>query len=107
MPDSYMVDGREKYRTDCAWWAFRRVSKLALFRWQEMTKDIEVVWKEIEEGAFARQKEIEEEALNLYKKSPKKAKAFLTEYSVETAEKAVEAYWKLGDTLWGMYNNRF
>ena len=107
MPDSYMVDGREGYRTDCAWWAFRRVSKLAMFRWQEMTKDIETVWKGIEDDAFANQQKIEEEALSLYKKSPKKAKAFLTDYSVGVAEKAVKAYWKLGDDLWGKYNYQF
>jgi dipeptidase len=107
MPDSYMVDGRRGYRRDCAWWAFRRVSKLALFRWQDMTKDIEKVWGEIEDEAFANQKKFEEEALTLYKKSPKRAAAFLTDYSVGIANKAVDAYWKLGDDLWGKYNNQF
>jgi dipeptidase len=107
MPDSYLVDGRWGYRTDCAWWAFRRVSKLALFRWQDMTKDIEQVWKPIEDKAFAEQAQIEEEALRLYKENPQKAQAFLTEYCHDIANNAVAAYWTLGDNLWGKYARYF
>jgi dipeptidase len=104
MPESYLVDGREKFRKDCAWWAFRRVSRLALFRWQEMTQDIEAVWKPMEDQFFADQEKIEAEALKLYKKNPDKAKKYLTEYSHDAANKAVAAYWQLGDDLWSKYN---
>jgi dipeptidase len=107
MPESYMVDGRRGFRRDCAWWAFRRVSQLALFRWQEMTKDIEAVCKPIEEKAFADQQKIEEEALRLYKENPEKAKEFLTKYCIDLANKSVEDYWKLGDELWARYTYRF
>jgi len=107
MPDSYMVDGREKFRRDCAWWAFRRASKLSYFRYEEMKGDLEKVWKSIEDNAFAKQKEIEEEALRLYKTDPAKARAFLTKYSHDIANKAVEDYWKLGDNLWSKYNRSF
>jgi len=107
MPDSYMVDGRWGYRTDCAWWAFRRVSKLALFRWQDMTQDIANVWKPIEDNAFTEQAQIEEEALRLYKEDPQKAKAFLTKYCLDIANSAVDAYWTLGDNLWGKYARYF
>lgn len=107
MPESYMVDGRSRFRKDCAWWAFRRVSQLAFFRWQDMTKDIQKVWKNIEDKAFADQSQIEEEALRLYKQNPEKAKKFLTKYCHDIANKAVEAYWKLGDDLWGKYTRYF
>lgn len=107
MPGSYMVDGRRAYRRDCAWWAYRTVSKLALFRWQEMTKDAEKVWKDIEDGAFASQAKLEEEALALYKKDPKKAKALLTKYCLDQADQAVAAYWKLADKLWLRYSGNF
>ncbi len=107
MPDSYMVDGRDSYRTDCAWWAFRRASKLSYFRYQDMKEDVRKVWEAIEEDVFSRQQEIEEEALRLYKEDPAKASAFLTKYCHDVANKAVDAYWKLGDDLWGKYNNRF
>ncbi len=107
MPASYMVDGRWGYRRDCAWWAFRTVSKLALFRWQEMTIDIGKVWKEIEDRVFGNQAAFEAEALALYQKDPAKAKALLTKYCHDEAERAVAAYWKLADDLWARYSGRF
>ncbi len=103
MPASYMVDGRWRFRRDCGWWAFRTVSKLALLRWQEMTKDIEKVWSGIESAAFAEQAKVEADALALYKADPAKARAFLTRYSIDMAEKAVAAYWALADELLGKY----
>jgi len=102
-----MVDGREGFRRDCAWWAFRRVSKLALFIWQKMTKDIEQVWRGIEEESFSDQQKIEEEALRLYKNDPKKAQEFLTDYCLNVANQAVDSYWKLGDDLWSKYARYF
>lgn len=107
MPDSYMVDGRGGYRMDCAWWAFRRVSQLALFRWQTMSQGIAEIWTEMENKAFANQAKVEEEALLLYKQDPEKAKQYLTDYCVKTAEDAVAAYWKLGDDLWGSFTRYF
>ena len=107
MPDSYMVDGRSRFRRDCAWWAFRTVSQMALFRWRPMSQTIARVWSPIEEKAFAEQARIEEEALLLYKQSPAKAREFLTSYCVKMAEDAVAAYWKLQDDLWGSYTQYF
>lgn len=107
MPASYTVDGRWSYSRDCAWWAFRTVSKLANFRWQEMTPDIEKVWKPIEDKAFADQAKFEEEALALFRKDPKKARDLLTKYSHDLANHAVAAYGKLADELWLKYSGNF
>lgn len=107
MPDSYMMDGRGGYRTDCAWWAFRRVSQLALFRWQPMNQGIAKIWTEMENKAFADQAKVEEAALLLYKQDQEKAKQYLTDYCVKMAEDAVAAYWKLGDDLWGSFTRYF
>ena len=107
MPEAYMVDGRWGYRDDSAWWTFRKVSKLANFRWQDMSKDIEKVWKAIEDKAFADQKKIEDEALALFKQDPAKARQFLTAYSLKTAEQALADYGKLFRDLWTKYNYQF
>jgi dipeptidase len=107
MPASYMVDGRWAFSRDCAWWAFRTVSRLANFRWQEMTQDIQKVWKEAEDKAFGNQAKFEEEALALYKKDPKKARELLTKYSHDQANQAVAAYGKLADDLWLKYSGMF
>ncbi|MGA2534110.1 MAG: C69 family dipeptidase [Candidatus Aminicenantales bacterium] len=107
MPDSYMVDGRRAYGRACAWWAYRTVSKLALFRWQEMTKDIEKIWRDIEDRAFGNQAAFELEALALYEKDPRKAKELMTKYCIDQANQAVAAYWKLADQLWVKYSGNF
>jgi dipeptidase len=107
MPESFMIDGREKYRRDCAWWAFRQASKLSYIRYQVMKEDLKKVWQPIETDAFGKQKEIEDEALRLYQTDPAKAEEFLTRYCVGIANKAVEDYWKLGELLWSRYNNIF
>jgi dipeptidase len=107
MPASYMVDGRRDYRRECAWWAYRTVSKLALFRWQEMTRDIEKVWRPIEDRAFGGQAAFEAEALALWKKDPGKARELLTKYCLDQADQAVAAYWKLAGELWVKYSGDF
>jgi len=107
MPSSYMVDGRWEFSRECAWWAFRTVSRLANFRFQEMSQDIAKVWKEIEDKAFAGQAKLEEEALALYKKDPQKARQLLTKHSHDLADQAVAAYWKLGEDLWLKYSGTF
>ncbi len=107
MPASYLVDGRREFSRDCAWWAFRRASKLSYFRFQEMKGVLEGVWRPMEEEAFARQAEVEAEALSLFRTDPAGAEAFLTRYSHGLANAAVERYWKLGDELWVRFNNAF
>ncbi len=107
MPASYMVDGRDRFRRDCAWWAFRQVSQLATMRWQEMVKDVEGVWRPMEEKAFAEQSATEEEAVRLLKQDPQKAREYLTKYSQGIASNAVDAYWKLAEDLWSKYTNYF
>lgn len=107
MPPSYEIDGRREFRRDCAWWAFHRVSQLAKFRWQDMIKDIEKVWQDIEDKAIAGQESFEKKVLALYKQNPKKARKLLTDYCVDMAEDAVRRYWKLGDELWAKYTNYF
>ena len=107
MPKSYTIDGREKFRKDCAWWAFRRVSKLCGIRYQPMSKDVEKVWQEIENNAFANQEDFEKRMKELLKKDPKKAREEITKYTKDLANKAVAKYWELGDKLWTDYNYKF
>jgi dipeptidase len=107
LPASYAVDGRARFRRDCAWWAFRQVSQLATLRWQDMVKDVQKVWEPIEAKAFANQQKVEAEAQRLHAQDPAKARAYLTKYSNDMANAAVEAYWKLAEDLWSKYTNYF
>jgi dipeptidase len=107
LPASYAVDGRARFRRDCAWWAFRQVSQLTTLRWQEMAQDVQKVWEPIETKAFADQPKIEVEAKRLYAQDPKKATEYLTKYSNDLADASVSAYWKLAEDLWTKYTNYF
>jgi dipeptidase len=107
VPESYKICGRPGFNRESAWWAFNRVADLSAQKWGYMRHDVAKVWKAFEEEAFAKQKEIEEKALALYKKNPKKARKFLTQYSNEWMNKLVKAYWKLGDDLWSKYTGKF
>jgi dipeptidase len=107
MPASYMVDGRQKFRRDCAWWSFRYVGQLCYLRYQEMAKDVGSVWQGIEQKAFENQPEFEKRIVELWKKDPAKARRQLTEYSHKLANDAVERYWQLGDELWTKYTYKF
>jgi dipeptidase len=102
-----MVDGRREFSRDCAWWAFRRASKLSYFRYEQMKGVLQEVWEPIETDIFARQAATEEEALALYRRDPALAEAFLTEYTWGLANQTVERYWQLGDQLWVRFNNLF
>jgi len=107
MPVPYTVDGRWAFSRECAWWAFRTVSRLANFRFQEMSQDIAKVWKPLEDKAFADQAKFEEEVLAIYRKDPKRARDLLTTHCRDLAAQAVSAYWKLGDDLWLKYSGTF
>jgi len=104
----YKTPGRTKgFTRESAWWAFNRVGTLSAQRWGDMHKDVWAVWKPLQAEMFHNQPEIEKQALKLLKKNPKKARQFLTEYSVEWGNKVVERAWRLGDELWTKYDEKW
>jgi dipeptidase len=107
-PASYRIDGREKgFRRDCAWWAFNYTGTTAAHRWGDMRKDVEKVWKPLQQELFLNQKKIEDEALNLHRKNPAQARSYLTRYSMGWGERMVKRCWELGDFLWTKYDEKF
>jgi dipeptidase len=107
VPESYKICGRPGFNYDCAWWAFNRVADLSAQKWGEMRHDAAKVWQKFEREALGEQAEVEAKALALYKKSPSKARKFLTEYSNKWMNKLVKAYWQLGNDLWSKYTGKF
>ena len=108
VPKSFKTPGRVNgFTRESAWWAFNRTSTLTAQRWGDMRKDVEAVWQPLQSELFANQKLIEEKALTLYKKNPKKARQFLTKYSMDWGEKVVKKCWELGDFLWTKYDEKF
>jgi dipeptidase len=107
IPDSWKVCGRPAFDRGCAWWAFNRVADLSAQKWGEMRVDVDSVRTAFEEEALARQAGVERNAAELYAKSPKKARKYLTGYTGELAGEVTKAYWDLGDHLWWKYTGKF
>lgn len=76
-------------------------------RYQEMKVDVEAVFVPMEKALYDAQEAFEKEAVELAKTDKKKLRELLTKYSLDAANKAVAAYWKLGDALWLKYSGRF
>ena len=105
---SYKVPGRKKgYTRQSAWWAFNRLGTLAAHRWGDMRHDVRAVWDPMQQKLLDNQPDVEKKALELLKKDPQKATAFLTTYSIRQGTRIVQRAWKLGDELWTKYDEKF
>jgi dipeptidase len=106
LPKTYKTCGRRTgFSKDAAWWAFNRLGTLASRRWGSTRCDLDAVWIPFQRELLQNQKEFEKQALDLYDaKKPKKAIDFLTKYTNEQANKAVNMAWDLGDHLWNKYD---
>ena len=106
LPLRYETCGRKTgFSRDAAWWAFQHLGTIAGKRWGNMRQDIDNTWMPFQKELLDNQKKIEAEALKLY--NPQKPAAcinFLTKYTCEQADKAVDKAWDLGDLLWTKYN---
>ncbi len=79
--ESYQLYDPNKYDEKSARWAIDFVDNLANLKFQAIAEDVRTVRNPFEAKMFENQKAIEEEALKLYKKDPKKAQEYLTNYS--------------------------
>ena len=106
LPKTYKTCGRiTGFSKDAAWWAFNRLSSLATRRWGDTQKDLQAVWKPLQTEWFEKQKVVEDTALKLYDpKKKKNAIDYLTKYSSNCGNTAVNKAWDLGDALWNKYD---
>jgi dipeptidase len=108
LPKSYRKPGRKNgYTRESAWWAFNRLGTLAAQRWGDMHQDIDRVWTPWQQKLFEQQNQMEKKARQLHEQDPKKAEVFLTNYTNEWGNRVVEKAWKLGDSLWTRYDEKF
>ena len=106
-PIAYRTGSMKKFSWDSAWWVFNFVSNFANLKYSYMIKDIQKVQRELENEEFELQSAIEKTALELYQKSPEKAKSFLTDYSLGRADKVVKRWKELGEFLIMKYNDGY
>lgn len=95
----------DEYDEHSARWIFDEVDNLLYLRWQEASKDLEAVRDSLEWRFADRQMAVEAEALALYKKSPRRAKEYLTKISEDYVKESVEAYKALRRKILVKYTN--
>ncbi|NOQ27012.1 MAG: peptidase [Bacteroidales bacterium] len=79
--DSYKTYDPNKYDEKSARWAIDFVDNLANLKFQNIAEDVRTVRTPFEDEMFKNQKAIEDEAMKLYKKKPKAAQEYLTNYT--------------------------
>ena len=70
------------YSSTASFWIFNRVAQFAYLRYNTVGKTAQEWANKFETESFEKQNSIEKIALELHKKSPEKARDFLTEYSI-------------------------
>jgi len=105
LPDAFDIGNRAEFDRRSAYWAFNFIGNWAQLRFNAMLDDIKAKRAELEGKFLADQAEIEKQALDLYKKDPNAARAFVNDYTNKVAQKTYEEWWKLADALIVKYND--
>ncbi|BDD01025.1 peptidase C69 (plasmid) [Persicobacter psychrovividus] len=91
------------YSDDAAFWVFNRVTNLAYMRYDEIIKDIRKKQTTLEAKYIRTVKAIDVAAKELYQENPADAIEFVTDFSVDNANKMVEQWRELEKYLWVKY----
>jgi dipeptidase len=105
VPETYAVGNGSmmEFSDNAAFWVFNQVSNFAYTRYNLMIPIIQDKQKQLERKYMDESREIDRTGADLYKKDPKKAIAYLTDYSVKSGNQTV-AEWK---KLYGFLFTRF
>lgn len=101
VPECYRVGNGDMmhFSWTSAFWVRNWVANMAYARYSPMIADIRPVQQSLERMYDQHQAMVDREAVRLLKEDPAKARAFLTDYSSETAENSVERWKRLGEYL--------
>ncbi|MBN1789192.1 MAG: C69 family dipeptidase [Bacteroidales bacterium] len=105
IPPSFAVGNGAmmEFSPDAAFWVFNQVSNFAYTRYNMMIPHIQEKQKQLESRYIAEINTIDKTAASLYKKSPKKAVQYITDYSVKAGEQTVAEWKKLYAFLFTRY----
>jgi len=101
----YKTYDPDKFSENSARWVIDFVDNLLYLKWQEAIKDVRAVRDPLEASFFEKQSNFEDKVLQLYQKSPKKAKKVLTDYTKKCMEQIVKMYRDLRKLLITKYTN--
>jgi len=105
VPETYAVGNGDllTYSDNSAFWTFNFVSNFAYLRYNLMIDDIKEKQKALEEGFVEKVKTIDQKAAEIYKDDPEKARALLTNFSVNAGNHTVAQWKSLGQYLMVKY----
>lgn len=105
VPDAYKQGngGLMDYARDAAFWTFNEVANLAYTRYRYIHRDVMELQQALENKYIAYTPVIDKAALTLYKKDPKLARQFITDYSVNTGNSTVATWRKFYEHLFVKY----
>jgi dipeptidase len=105
VPENYAVGNGSMmvFSDKSAFWIFNQVSNFAYTRYSDMIKDIQPVQAGIENQYIKEVPSIDSVALILYKKNPKKAIEYITEYSVKSGKNTFQSWKNLYGSLFTKY----
>ncbi|HOP61505.1 MAG TPA: C69 family dipeptidase [Candidatus Saccharicenans sp.] len=108
LPPGFEICAQHRYREDSAAWMFRRTNRLAGLRWGDNRQIIEQTIKEFEEKGFSELPQIEKKALEIMnsknpEKEPFSVNQYLTGYTGDFAQAAIQKYRELYELFWTRY----
>jgi len=107
VPPAVATGSLERFSWDSAWWVFNFVSNYAALRYCDMIVDVRTVQSALEGACLARLPAIDRTATALWAENPPAAVRYLTDYSVEQAERVVRRWRTLGEDLLTKYNDGY
>ena len=105
LPPSFEICAQHRYRTDSACWVFRSANRLATVKWGQTQKVMEDTVREFEERALLELPQVEKAYLDLSNSKtpetlPFKPNEYLTKYTNDFANAALNKYRELTDRFW-------
>jgi dipeptidase len=100
-PECYRVGNGDftTFSWTSAFWIHNWVANMAYARYDQMLVDAKIVQDKLEDGYLLMQSPIEQKAKELLQVDRKQAVAFLTDYSISAAQKALNEWKSLGEYL--------
>lgn len=89
-----------------AFWVENWVSNMTYPRYSQLFPSLKAARQELEDGYAQKQNEVEQKAMSLLKEDPARAKAYLTDYSIQCADQMMARWKKLGEYLIVKFNDQ-
>jgi len=103
--ECYKTYDKNKFDENSMRWAVDFVDNLLYLRWQDAVKDLHAVRDPMEQSFFDEQQAVDKTFTELYKKSPKKAKKYITDLTIQRQEETLKMFHELRNLLITKYTN--